>query len=583
MKPLPPGEAIGPDLHGADEILHSLLQLEPKRANHRLSNLSNGHLQRVASKLLTAMQRQRQERQLSFYEPVSDKAMEIHKTDAKVVFAAGGNRSSKTTTCLAEMVMCATGCFPQSVRDVVDVREKFRGPIDCRVVVESLTTTLHGTILPKLQWWKWNGTSQPGGEKGHYGWIPRSHLIGGQWSKSWSEKLRTLKFACRDPDTNEYVGESTIQFLSVDQDPSDFASGAFHIILHDEPPTYAIWRENQARTISVNGRMFLAMTWPDDPAIPVDWIFDEVYDKAQRGTEGYFCIELWSTDNRHIDQDALEFQRKNWSQKTVDVRMYGKPIRFSNRIHPLFTDDTDWWCFQCGDVTHMDREERCAKCGSSNTASFCHVQDFEVSLYWPTIYVLDPHPRKPHMYQWWQVDPNDDLWLVAEGSCDGGVDRTKEDVDRVEHELGLTVARRLIDPNMGRSPASARNRNLSWQDEFDAVGLHTDLADDSDAGRSRVNDYLTPDPSTLRPRMTFHPRCQKAVFQFKRYVWDDYKERSERDLKQQPKTKNDDHPTMAKYLLNSSPEFRSITHGARIVRRRNVPARGRAEHVWRVG
>src|SRR5690606_7905222 len=88
----------------------------------------------------------------------------------------------------------------------------------------------------------------------------------------------------RDPDDpNHVLGESFIQFCSHDQDPADFASGDYEIVLHDEPTKYAIWIENKARTMRVDGRMMMAMTWPDDPAIPVDWIFDELYEPGSPG------------------------------------------------------------------------------------------------------------------------------------------------------------------------------------------------------------------------------------------------------------------------------------------------------------
>ena len=76
-------------------------------------------------------------------------------------------------------------------------------------------------------------------------------------------------------------------------------------ILHDEPTKLAIWTENQARTMRVNGRMMLAMTWPDDPSIPVDWIFDEIYEKAQPGagkSPHHDWIELSTRANRNLDQ-----------------------------------------------------------------------------------------------------------------------------------------------------------------------------------------------------------------------------------------------------------------------------------------
>ncbi len=376
------------------------------------------------------------------------------------------------------------------------------------------------------------------------------------------------------------LGESTIQFMSVDQDASDFASGDFHIVLHDEPPTHAIWRENQARTMRVNGRMLLAMTWPDDPSIPVDWLFDELYEPANEGAKNKKWINLWTTENKHLDQAAVSAQMEDWSDNVSQVRIYGKPIRFSNRIHSLFTDQDDWWCFRCGTTATVDAG-KCIKCGSSTVSSFNHVGDFEVHPSWPSVWVLDPHPRKPHMYQWWQVDPSDDIWMVATGECDGEPRAVRDDVYETEKRLGLNVRRRLIDPNMGRSPSSATKRHIVWQDEFDAVGLNCDLADDSDVGRGRFNEYLEPDPMTMAPRVHIHPRCTRAIFQIKRFVWDEFGPRSDRDSKQVPKPKNDDDPAMIRYFLNSDPTFGGL-HESGIIRRRDPrPKAGRVEAVWR--
>lgn len=475
------------------------------------------------------------------------------------------SNSSKTESCLVEMLICATGVVPLSLKDDIDMA-KFRGPMNCRVVCQSLTTVLHPIILPKLQWWKWTGVDVPGGEKGHWGWIPKTCLIDGSWERSWSEKLRLLRVLYRNPNNiNEVLGESTIQFMSHDQDPFDFASGDFHFILHDEPPKYATWRENQARTMRVNGRNFLAMTWPDDPAIPVDWIFDEVYDKAQEGPNKDPNIDwfnLYTTDNRNLNQEAVAAQAGSWSEEVRKVRIFGQPIRFSNRIHPLFTDTCNWWCFKCAKQI-MPVEERCL-CGSSDIVEYNHVREFDVNPSWPTAFILDPHPRKPHMFMWVQIDPSDDLWVVAEGELAEEPDNVKELTDSVERGMSLGVKLRLIDPNMGRSVSGIR-REISWQDEFSLSGLHCDLADDSDVGRSRINEYLKPDKATKRPRITIHPRCKNTIFQMKRYAWDEHRSSLEKDLKQKAKMKYDDYPTMLKYLQNYEPTFRMLLTGGPVI------------------
>ena len=547
--------------------------------NSDLSALSDEDFKKQLLELLTLAQNERRDNQLKHYVPVSPTIMAIHESNAQVLGIGGGNRSGKSETQLIEIVMAMTGVFPDTLRHLIP--QKFRGPINCRLVVESLTTTLHPTILPKLQYWRWNGTDKPGGARGHWGWIPRYCLKGGEWDKSWSEKLRTLTVICRDPDDiNRVVGESTLQFMSRDQDASDFASGEFHIVGHDEPPTLAIWRESEARVMSVAGRLIVAMTWPDDPAIQVDWLFDEVYEPGIRRERDHAWFDIYTTDNKNLDQQAVAKQAANWTKETKNVRLYGQPIRFSNRIHPLFTDATHYWCFSCGSPVHANRnpsprgaeeEWLCEECASMNVCEYNHVKDFQHSDRWPAVWLLDPHPRKAHMFLWALVDPSDDYWIVAEGAEPGDPVDVRKACNHTERELGLTVALRMIDPNMGRSPSSS-NRETVWQDDFDAAGLVTELADDGEGGRAALNTYLKPDIGRWQPRIHIHPRCKTTIFQMKRYVWADYKMASERAQRQMPRDKDDDYPTLLKYLMNLAPTF-SMLHGmGRVIRRPNMPS-----------
>jgi len=546
-------------------------------------NMNDEKFRETMLTMLNEQQRDRRENQLCYYQPASEKSLEIHKSTAKIVGIGGGNGASKTDTALAELASLATGIIPDSLSDIPEMREKMRGPIKCRVICESLTTVLHPILLPKLKYWEWSGISEPGGEKGHFGWIPRDCLIQGSWEKSWSEKLRMLTVHYRNPDNpTEILGNSTIQWMSKDQDPTDFASGDFHFVLFDEPSTYAIWRENEARTMRVNGRLMLAMTWPDDPAIAVDWIFTEVYDKAQPGpnkSKEVDWFNIWTTENMNLDQTAVAAQAESWSDAVRDVRIYGKPIRFSNRIHPLFTPNSDWWCFPCGRVI-SPMDGKCS-CGSRDILAFTHVQPFEARAAWPTVWVIDPHPRKPHCFLWVQVSPDGDWWVVREGTVNGSPVEVRSYVDEVEAELGIGVSMRLIDPHMGRQPSSASSRGLTWQDEFDAAGLVTDLADDSEVGRVRINEMLTPDKFSRRPRLMVHSTCTETIFQMTRFVWDDHRQALEKDQKQKAKPKHDDFPACLRYLANSEPSFRGLRDGIRIVHRSEMGGSGPGRHIVR--
>jgi hypothetical protein len=550
-----------------------------KLDHHKLARMNRDEFRATMQQLLTLQANDRKENSICYYEPVSDEARKVHLSKARTVGIGGGNRASKTTSMFAEFVYCSTGRLPvplikpengHSKPDdyYIDPREKLRGPINVRIVCESLTTTMHPVLMPKLQWWRWNGIDQPGGIRGHWGLIPRDCLIKGDWNRSWSEKLRTLRLLYRDPfQDGKVVGESTWQFMSFDQDASDFASGEFHLIGHDEPPTHAIWRENEARVMSVDGRMFVAMTWPDDPAIAVDWIFDKIYEPATGANKdpNVDWINIYATDNPHLNQEAIAIKASGWTDEERQVRIYGQPIRFSNRVHRLFTDQTQWWCFPCGKAV-VPVDNKCSQCSSSTLTTFNHVEDFGPNPNWPTIWLLDPHPRKPHMFIWEQISPHDDLFQIAEGECDGDPTDVAEMCEKMEADMGVRVTHRYMDPNMGRSPASAR-RGVTWQDEFQAAGLMCDLADDSDVGRKRIDEYLKPDPNTLEPRIHISSRCPKTIQQMKRYVWDDYRKTLEKAQKQVPKDKNDDMPTLKKYLMNTDPTFRFFLSGGQRIRR----------------
>lgn len=535
------------------ELLNKLSDLKD------LSTLSDQELLGLANEFLEVQAYDRQVNQLRYYLPVSDKAIGIHCSKAKVLGVGGGNGASKTDTALVEMVIRATGQIPQSLREVYP-KDKLRGPINCRVVVESITNTLETIILPKLQWWKWQGVDEPGGPRGHFGWLPKHCLLKGEWDESWTARTRTLEVTYRDPDTDKPRGISRIQFMSYDQDPADFASGDFHFVLHDEPPKESIWIENMVRVKRVNGTIMMSMTWPDDPTTPVDWIIDRVYEPAQPGKDHdptFEWVNMYATDNQNLDQTALAELARSLSASERATRIYGQHLRLSNRVHPLFTDIDHTWCFDCCDLTILDNNGACGTCSSPSVVAFHHVEPLVANPLNPVICALDPHPRKPHMLIWVEVTPDDDLHQICELEVDGSPDVVKTQVEELEIENGWRSISRLMDPNMGRSPSST-DRETTWQDAFETAGLRFDLSDDGEAGRQSINDYLKPDPFTQKPRITINERCMKTIQQMKKYSWDDFKRTMEKDQKQKAKQKFDDSPTLWKYVLNSQPSYRSL-------------------------
>jgi hypothetical protein len=185
------------------------------------------------------------------------------------------------------------------------------------------------------------------------------------------------------------------------------------------------------------------------------------------------------------------------------------------------------------------------------------VEPIEVNPQWPCICLLDPHPRKPHFLAWVQVTPNEDYEVVATAQVEGGAESVRDTVKEIESRMQHNFVTRLMDPNMGAS-ASGATRELTWQMEFDNVGVHFDLADDSSVGRARLNDFIKPDRYFKRTRFRIDCGCKDAIFQMKRYVWDDRKNEDRKDILQEPLKKNDDYPALFKYLMNYLPTSGTI-------------------------
>lgn len=511
-----------------------------------------------------------QGQQLRLYEPASATARKVHESVAREVVIAGGNRSSKTETLLVELAIQLTGIIPYQLEGTYP-REKVRPPIRARLCCESFTTTLIPVIFPKWQWWQWSGPGEPGGSRGHWGWIPREMLKGGDWGRAWSEKYRTLSLA----------NGSTCQMFSYDQNPQDFSGASVHVAVHDEGPPQAIYRENRMRTLDVAGRCYIGMTPPDDERASWEaaWVFDTLYEKGQAGPEKDPEIDaftLLTEQNRLLLGADVQAIAKGLTPAQREVRLQGRFMHLTGRIYPLYTDREHWWCPMCQDQVIVEGGV-CVGCGASGPTPYIHwVTPFKIPESWPVVYVLDPHPRKPHAMAWFAISPGDQVFEVGELEVDGDPATVRDRVNQREREEGWQVVLRLIDPNMGQSPAGMR-RGLTVRDEFDAVGLRCRLADDNRmTGRSRVREWLKPDARTGEPRLQIFQTCPRTNYQMQRYVWDSWSRwgEGEKNPKPIPRDLHDDFPSLLSYLANENPGYAWLSQGWTGNRQRRVGAYG---------
>lgn len=595
----------------------SAYRLDP-RAARRLEDVQLGDLEELSDEELVGLAAQAQlemalelkENQLLYYLPNSATHLAIHQSTAHKLLIGGGNRSGKTTTVLAHIAACATGVVPLSLRDAgIDWDTVLRGPVKCRFVCANLETTLE-PMLKQLKWDEWDGADAPGGVRGHWGFIPRTSLRDGSWKASWSQGTSTLTVLYRDPATGDTTGESTIQFMSHNQTAQSMASVNIHHLVLDEVPPYSVYRESAARTMGVNGTIYLPMTWPDEPTINVDWLFDEIYDKALPGPNrdpdvAYFQIATASNPN--VDQVGVAKQEASYARVSgalADTRMRGAPIRFSNRVHPLFTDTEDWYCHECGTLTHVEHGV-CGRsrrdpvtsepfiCLSPRVHTLAHVREFDFNPGWPVVWVVDPHPRKPHMSAYFALRPDNKVFMVAELEVIGDATDVRVACDDLESTYSMHVRARIGDPR-ALAWAHGMDRTRTWLDEFHAAGLYVEQArSDMDSGIATVNQWLRPDEYTHAPHLTIHPRCRGARLQLARFMWDDWKGNADKDQKQQTKKKYDDYPGIVRYFANGEYTYHNLLHGmtpvrtinlrrptagAELARRQRYTTQGRAAH-----
>lgn len=535
----------------------------------QLSALSAEELVELAEAVQARRAETQQAQQLRLYEPVHGEARKVHLSTAREVVARGGNRSGKSEVMLAELAIQLTGVVPYALEGWYP-REKLRTPIRARLVCTDFVTAWEPVLKPKLQWNRWNGAEEPGSGRGHWGWIPKDYLRRGVWEESWSEKYRTLTL----------VNGSSLQVMSYKQDVGDFSGASMHVVAHDEGPSAAIYRENRMRTMDVGGRCYIAYTPPDDERASWDaaWIYDELCLKGEAGPgkdPEIDAFEFWTEHNRTLSAADIQAVIKGLTPAQRLVRLRGQSMHLSGRIYPLYTDREAWWCQACGEKA-LVVEGVCATCESAGVVSFCHlVPPFEVPESWPVVYVLDPHPRKPHAMAWYAVDPSDDVWQVGELEVDGTPLDVREAVFAREAMEGWGLAKRVIDPNMGESPARADRRHRTWRDEFDAVGLRCDLADDNrTSAMQTIRTWLKPDPHTGAPRFRVFTPCVRTNFQMLRYVWGEHARYTadEHNPKPTPRPLHDDFPTVAGYFANLGATFRGLREGMQPRARRRVKA-----------
>lgn len=488
-----------------------------------LAQLSTEELARLLAEGTETLVRDGQDWPIYYYRCANPMAEAAHYSTAREVCLAGGNRSGKSTTMLAEMVIQATGVIPEALKakyPVSKIPKRFRG----RVVGPSFTNWLEPVLKPKLRCEDWNGVGDPIDGQGHWGFIPRQLRRRSTWETAWNEKTHTLHIA-RDSShlTGGVLTElrewGTLQVMGNHQELAEFAGSSLTFVGHDEVPKEKIYRENQLRTLDVNGQIWTAFTPPDeiaDAQEDASWFYDRVYEPGLPGPTKHPLIDsftIFTEANRILSPQTIEDMRSRLTAEQIDVRLYGRFLHLSGAVYKSWTPYEALWCFRCRRRSTVPGPA-CPHCASDDTCRYSHViPDFEIPKTWPILFAIDPHERRPSQCAWFAITPSDDVLVVGELAPSvadgGGVGDVVRQIREYEAARGWRPVKRVGDPNMLQSTNHMIEQGWTMRRAFDREHFRIDLAatDSMPVGVDRVREYLLPDPRTRRPRLQAFASC----------------------------------------------------------------------------
>lgn len=425
-------------------------------------------------------ERMHREEGIRYYEPFDDpnSQLDAHKSLAFIRMGIGGNKGGKTHWQASEHIWWATRTHPYV--------ETPKPPVHLRWATVDIEDGIKKVAIPKFK-----------------ELVKREDLCGGSWETAYSKESRTLN----------YANGSTEEFMSYDQDADKFSGANRHLIGFDEPPPQPIFDECLFRCIKYKGRVTITFT-PTEDNPNTGWLYD-FYLKAIESNDRDH-IEVFSFDprlNRALDQAWLE---KFWSKFTEEQllsRKLGKFPQFAGLVFKSFS-----------------RAKHVVGC-------FVPPRD------WTRYLMIDPHERTPTAVLFLAVNPDGEFFvydeIFEEGTAKVLVDliNAKVGKDKIEviwmDEYGKnkdnfkqsSIWQEFVDPDRDGSDKGIFSITVRFTEELKQRGLRI------------IRDYLGLDKVYQKPRIFFMDNCPLTIREFETAIYDDYKLKSTKPLKETIKKK----------------------------------------------
>lgn len=305
-----------------------------------------------------------------------------------------------------------------------------------------------------------------------------------------------------------------------------------------------IWVENKMRLLDRGGFGIHTLS----PLTDITWEV-ELEELAQDPeTAGEYDFFRWDTTwNKYLSKDELAVMMRDLTVEQVLMRIKGIAAKMGNRVY---------WSFR------RDRNI---------------IRPFPLPGHWPRIIVFDMHDTKAHAVDWFAIDPDDQIyWYRALKKRCSASDLAKT----VRGMTGMEpVAMMLIDPSATKTTPNRIVDDKSFYAQLLEAGLEVQLGvvGDKAAHIVRVNEFMTPDPITGRPRVMIFdtleaPRFVEAtewppINEIEHYIYIRNRSAEARKDSMQVRDKWDDHCVNLRILCAHDPQYRYLLPLNRSARR----------------
>jgi phage terminase large subunit-like protein len=404
----------------------------------------------LLQKLTTGIKKQGVKPNLYGYKP-HDKQILFHMSTALGRLYIGGNRSGKTYSSIAEDCWWLTGTHPY-----IDTPEP---PIRGRVVTVDFTYGLEQIILPLFK-----------------SLLPSKYLKNGSWEDSYSKQFRTLTL----------TNESTVEFMSYEQETEKFAGTSRHFIHYDEEPPLHIFNECNARLVDTGGSYWISMT----PVEGLTWTFEKIYEKAKTDPNIY-VVEADMLDNPYITKEAAERYLAGLDEDERKAREHGTYVQLGGLVYKKFNEETHV-------IDPIDPKT--------------------IPSHWRIYMSLDHGFNNPTGCLWHAVSPENKIITFSElYEREWTLDQISTAIKAKEAEWGIHVDYRVGDPAIAQRSA---HNGTSIQTEYAMRGIYIALANNNvETGVAKVQMYLNINPETQKPFRQITSNCSNFIHEMKRLRW----------------------------------------------------------------